>query len=108
MDSKLLLKGRAAAEPSVNNTAKGHKVARLRLAVTTQEFNSERYETEAKTTWYTIVFWDDLANLAEKYISKGTEISLGGYPRENEWIGKDGQRRTSTEIHATEFRLTSV
>lgn len=103
--SKLLLSGCAGADPTIITTSKGTKMAKLRLAVSEKQFNEVTREIEIKTSWHNIIFWDDLADLAERHISKGTRLTLGGYVRHRDWIDKEGRTRTTTEVHASEFKI---
>lgn len=105
--NKLLLSGHAGAEPTIITTSKGTKIARLRLAVSEKQFNEATQEIEIKTTWHNVVFWDDLADLAEQHITKGTRLTLGGYVRHRDWTGSDGKTRTTTEIHVSEFKIVT-
>lgn len=104
MTQKLMLSGYAGADPTIINT-RFHKIAKVRLAVSNKSFNEQSMEMAAKTEWYTIVFWDDVADLAERYIAKGTRFSVNGYPKQREWVDKDGVPHISTEINASEFKI---
>lgn len=105
--SKLLLSGCAGADPTIITTSKGTKMAKLRLAVSEKQFNEVTREIEIKTSWYNVIFWDDLADLAEQHITKGTRLTLGGYVRHRDWTDKEGRTRTTTEVHASEFKITT-
>lgn len=104
---KLLLSGYAGADPTIITTSKGTKMAKLRLAVSEKQFNEVTREIEIKTSWYNVIFWDDLADLAEQHICKGIRLTLGGYVRHRDWRDKDGNLRTTTEVHASEFKITT-
>lgn len=102
--SKLMLSGYAGADPTITNT-QFHKIAKVRLAVSVKSFDENSQQLTAKTEWHTIVFWDDVADLAERYISKGTRFSVNGYPKERSWKDKDGVVHDVTEINASEFKI---
>lgn len=101
---KLLLSGYAGSDPTIINT-RFHKIAKVRLAVSSKNFNEQSMEMATKTEWHTIVFWDDVADLAEQYITTGTRFSVNGYPKQREWVDKDGVPHISTEINASEFKI---
>lgn len=104
MTQKLMLSGYAGADPTIINT-RFHKIAKVRLAVSSKSFNEQSMEMGAKTEWYTIVFWDDVADLAERYITKGTRFSVNAYPKERTWLGRDGVAHQVTEYNASEFKI---
>ena len=103
--SQLILTGNVGSEPEVFTTSSFRKIVKVRLATTERYFDEESMETKVKTEWHTITFWDDIADLAEKYLTKGSRITVNGNPRQREWRDKEGQLHTSTEIHATEFKI---
>lgn len=103
--NKILLTGNAADTPAIKVTASGYMIARLRLATSEKVFNEDRHELDVKTTWHNIVFWNDIAELALKHISKGTKLYLEGIVKTRDWEDKEGNTRTTTEIHATHFKI---
>lgn len=103
--NKLLLTGNAADTPTLTTTASGYKIARVRVATSEKIFNQERYELDIKTTWHNVVFWNDIADLAVQHINKGTRLYLEGYVKEREWVDKNGNPRTTTEVHASHFKI---
>lgn len=95
--NKVIFIGRMGADPEVK-LAGSTKVARLRVA-TTEKWKTQDGEEKEKTDWHTIVAWRKLAEIAEKYIRKGTQVYVEGSLHYSEYT-KDGEKRFSPEITA--------
>ena len=91
-------------DPEVRSLETGVKVARLRLATTERIFNRQTNESTDHTEWHTITLWRGLADVADKYIRKGSQIYVEGRLRSREWE-KDGVKHTAVEIVADELKL---
>lgn len=103
--SRLLLTGRVGAEPEVKTTQSGKKMARVRLATTYKDFDETTQSVVDKTQWHTVVFWEELANLAERHIHKGVKIFVEGYPQKREYFDSLGEKRTAEQINAVGFSI---
>ena len=101
--NKAMLIGNLGADPEVRTTADGTKVATLSLA-TNFTFKNAKGERVTTTEWHRITAWRGLAEIAEKYLKKGSKlfvegrISYGSYE-------KDGITRYTTEIVADEITM---
>lgn len=98
--NKAQLIGYLGADPQVYQFANGNKKVRMRLATDTyrqKEFDGEEIQ---KTTWHTIVCWDEMAEIALEHFIKGSHILVEGMIQYCSYIDKDGQRRYVTEIKA--------
>lgn len=104
MINKVILLGNVGQDPEVRTLETGVKVARLRLATTERMFNRQTNETTEHTEWHSITLWRGLADVADKYVRKGSQIYVEGRLRSREWE-KDGQRHTGVEIVADEMKL---
>jgi single-strand DNA-binding protein len=100
MLNKVLLIGRTGDVPTVKTLDGGVKVATLRIA-TNEYFKDNKQHTE----WHTVVAWRGLADVAEKYIKKGSLIYVEGKIRRKKFNDKDGNERYSFEIQADVIRL---
>ncbi len=58
-----------------------------------------------RTEWHKIVVWGKQAEIAQQYLKKGSLIFIEGRIQSREWQDKEGQKRTSFEIVATNFRM---
>ena len=104
MINKVILLGNVGQDPEVRTLETGVKVARLRLATTERIFNRQTNETTEYTEWHTITLWRGLAEVADKYVRKGSQIYVEGRIRSREWE-KDGAKHYAVEIVADEMKL---
>jgi single-strand DNA-binding protein len=58
-----------------------------------------------QTEWHSVTLWRNLADVADKYVRKGSQLYIEGSLRTREWTDKDNQKRYTTEIVATEMKL---
>lgn len=104
MINKVILLGNVGQDPEVRTLETGVKVARLRLATTERMFNRQTNETTEHTEWHSITLWRGLADVADKFVRKGSQIYVEGRIRSREWE-RDGQRHYGFEIVADDMRL---
>ncbi len=105
MINKVILVGNVGADPEIRTLETGTKVARVRLATTERIFNRQTQETKEHTEWHTVVLWRGLADVADKYVRKGSQIYIEGSLRSNEWTDKEGAKRYGVEIVANDMKL---
>ncbi len=105
MINKVILVGNVGMDPEVRALDSGVKVARLRLATTERYTDRQTNETKEQTEWHTVTLWRNLADIADKYVHKGSQLYIEGSLRTREWTDKDNQKRYSTEIVATDMKL---
>lgn len=92
------------ADPEVRSLESGVKVARIRLATTERIFNRQTNESTDHTEWHTVTLWRGLADVADKYVRKGSQLYIEGRIRGREWE-KDGVKHFGVEIVADEMTL---
>lgn len=97
MINKVILVGNVGADPEVRALDGGLKVARIRLATTERVFIKEKNEYKENTEWHSITLWRTLADVADKYIRKGTQLYIEGKLRTKEY-DKNGVKCFATEI----------
>lgn len=102
--NKVLLIGNVGKEPEVRHLESGTAVASFTLA-TTERFKDKNGVFTDQTEWHNIVCWRNLADLTEKYITKGTQLFIEGKIRTRSWTDQSGQKRYTTEIVADNIRL---
>ena len=91
------LLGRVGTDPEMKYTQGGIAYTQLRLAT-----DRRRQNGEVEADWHTVVCWDKLAEAVNDYVSKGQRVYVAGRLAQRVWEGEDGQRRYSTEVHASE------
>ncbi|MCF0167708.1 MAG: single-stranded DNA-binding protein [Bacteroidales bacterium] len=102
--NKVILVGNVGRDPEVRHLEGGAAVANFSLA-TTERFRDRNGETREMTEWHTIVAWRNLADLAEKFIRKGSQIYVEGRIRSRSYDDQNGQKRTAFEILADTIQL---
>lgn len=101
--NKVILIGNVGKDPEVKHLDKGVSVAKFSLA--TSETYKKDNQKVTNTEWHNIVAWRGLAEVAEKYVKKGTPLYIEGKIRTRSWDDKDGNKRYTTEIVADTMQL---
>ena len=104
MINKVILVGNVGVDPEVRTLETGVKVARVRLATSERIFNRQTNETTEHTEWHTVTLWRGLADVADKYVRRGSQLYIEGSLRTREWE-RDGVKHYATEIVADEMKL---
>lgn len=92
--------------PKINQTKTGRKVASLSVATTEKGFTKQDGTVVAdKTEWHNIILWGKLAEIAEKYIRKGSSIFVQGKMRTRSYDDSQGVKRYITEIECETLQL---
>ncbi|MCB0409466.1 MAG: single-stranded DNA-binding protein [Flavobacteriales bacterium] len=96
--NKVILVGNLGKDPEVRYLEGGTAVANFPIA--TSETFKDRTTGERKTVteWHNVVVWRNLAEIAEKFLKKGSQIYIEGKLRTRQWQDKDGNNRYTTEI----------
>lgn len=95
--NRVVLIGNLGREPDLQHLEGNIAVAKFPLA-TTETYKDKNGTLVSQTEWHTVVLWRGLAELAQKYLHKGSLIYLEGRIRTRSWEDKDKNRRFSTEI----------
>lgn len=102
--NKVQLIGNLGNAPEVRTLDGGKKMARFSMA-TNETYRDRAGRKETETTWHHVVAWGKIAELAEKYLTKGKEIAIEGKLVNRTYNDKDGIQRYITEIVANELLL---
>lgn len=96
--NKVILIGNVGKDPEVRTMQNGSKVANLSLATSESWKDKSTGERKEKTEWHRVVIFGQLADIAERYVSKGSKIYVCGSLQTRKWTDKDGVEKYSTEI----------
>lgn len=96
--------GHVGADPEVRTFDNGNKIATTRIAVS-ERFTDRNNQPQERTEWIGLVFNAKLADLAEKYIRKGSTIYVSGKWHNREWQDQAGNKRQSTELTVLTLQL---
>jgi len=91
------LMGFLGNDPEVKSIGEKKKVARVSIA-TNDSYKNDKGEKIEETQWHNLVLWDRLANLAESYLHKGSEVSIEGKLSSRSYTDKEGTKRYITEV----------
>ncbi len=103
MINKVILIGRLGRDPELRYTPSGAAVANFSLA--TDERWSSNGETQSRTEWHNIVVWSKLAEICNQYLTKGRLVFIEGRLQTRDWEDKDGNKRRTTEVVASEMKM---
>lgn len=107
--NKVILLGHVGADPEVRYLEKGVCVARIRLATTERGYTAANgTAVPDRTEWHNIVLWRGLAEIAEKYVRKGSQIYIEGKLRTSQWNDQNGTTHLRTEIVADSMELVGA
>ena len=102
LKNKVNLIGRLGVQPEIVNMESGRKLARFTLA-TNENYKNKNGEWQSITQWHTINAWGKLAELVQKLLTKGQEIVVEGKLVNLSYENKNGEKRFSTVLEASEF-----
>ena len=94
--------GFLGATPEVKEISKTKKLAKLSMA-TNESYRNEKGDKIEETQWHNLVLWDKQAEIASKYLSKGSEVAIEGKLTTRNYTDKDGVKRFYTEIVVNEM-----
>jgi single-strand DNA-binding protein len=102
--NRVILVGRLGRDPETRYTGSGQAVANFSVA-TDESYKDRNGERQKRTEWHKIVVWAKQAEIAQQYLKKGSLVFIEGRIQSREWQDKEGQKRTSFEIVANNFRM---
>lgn len=97
--NRMMVIGNLGTDPEMRYTPNGNPVTSFRLA-TTRNYTSGDGERQQDTEWFTVVAWNQLAELCNQYLAKGRRAYVDGRLHSHSWEGPDGQTRFRNEIIA--------
>ena len=103
--NKVILVGNLGQKPEMRYTATQTAVANLSIATTESWKDKESGENRDKTEWHRVVFFGNLAEIAEKYLDKGSSVYVEGKIQTRKWQDKDGNDRWTTEILGNQLTM---
>jgi len=102
--NKVILVGRVGKDPEIRHLESGVAVANFSLA-TSENYVAKNGDKVSTTEWHNIVLWRGLAEVAEKYVKKGTQLYIDGKIRTRTYDDKDGNKKYITEIVADTMQM---
>ena len=106
--NKVILIGHLGDEVKMHYFEGGNSIGRFPIATNESYTNKQTGEKVTTTEWHNIVVRNKLAEICEKYLSKGDKVYCEGRIKTRQWDGEDGAKRYTTEIHVVEMTLLST
>ena len=104
LKNKVQLIGNLGNAPEVRNTESGKKLVRFSIA-TNESYRNAKGEKVTETQWHNLIAWGKVADIAEKYLTKGSEVAIEGKLMNNNYTDKEGVKKYATEIQVHELLL---
>ncbi len=105
--NKVQLIGNVGNAPEVRTTKTGKKMVRFSMA-TNEVYKNANGEKVTETQWHNLIAWGKIADIAEKLLSKGTEVAIDGKLINNNYVDKEGNKKYSTDVHVNELLLIGI
>lgn len=103
--NKVILIGNLGRDPEIRTTNDGTRIANFTLATNETWRDRTTGERRERTEWHRIVIFNErLAEIAEKYLRKGSKVYLEGQLQTRKWTGQDGRENYTTEVVLQRFR----
>ena len=103
--NRVQLIGNLGRDPEIRSTQDGMRIANLAVATSETWRDKMSGERKERTEWHRVVIFNErLAEIAEKYLKKGSKVYLEGALQTRKWTDQGGQERYTTEIVLNRFR----
>ncbi len=103
--NKVILVGNLGRDPEVRYMQSGDKVVNLAIATSERWNDKQSGERREKTEWHRVVVFDqNIADVAEKYLKKGSKVYIEGQLQTRKWTDQGGQEKFTTEVVLQRFR----
>jgi len=103
--NKVILIGNVGQDPEIRSFQSGGRVCNLSIATSERWKDRESNEQKERTQWHrVVVFNENLINLIEKYVNKGSKLFIEGQLETRKWTDSSGQDKYSTEVVLRNYR----
>jgi len=106
--NKVILIGHLGDEVKMHYFEGGNAIGRFPIATNETYTNRQTGEKVTTTEWHNIVVRNKLAEICEKYLSKGDKVYVEGRIKTRQWEGEDGAKRYTTEIHVVDMTFLTT
>jgi single-strand DNA-binding protein len=96
--NKVILIGNIGKDPEIRQTQDGKSIANLSLATSETWRDKNSGDRKERTEWHRVVIFGNLADVAKKYLRKGSKVYIEGALQTRKWADKDGADKYSTEV----------
>lgn len=103
--NRIILVGYLGKDPELRYTPQGMAVCNFNVATTERRKDSRTSEAQDITTWFRVTLFGRRAEVANQYLSKGKQVYIEGTLRQEEWVDRDGAKRTTLAVTATDMQF---
>jgi len=103
--NKVIIIGRLGNDPEVRSTPSGAAVAKFSVATSEEWKDKNTGEKKERTEWHRITAWGKLGEICGEYLAKGRQVYVEGRLQTSSYDDKDGVKRYSTEIVASDVQF---
>ena len=104
LKNKVQLIGNLGGNPEIRTTESGKKMARFSVA-TNETYRTAKGDRVTETQWHNLIAWGKVADIAEQYLFKGSEVAIEGKLINRNYTDKDGNKRYVTEVQVNEVLM---
>ena len=105
--NKVILIGNLGRDPEIKKLDSGATLASFSIATSEKYTDKQSGQKIEQTDWHDVVLWRGLAEVAEKYLKKGTKIYVEGRLKKRSWQDREGNTRYSIEVIGDEMTILS-
>jgi single-strand DNA-binding protein len=105
--NKVILIGNLGRDPEIKKLDNGATLASFSIATSERYTDKQSGKKIENTDWHDVVLWRGLAEVAEKFLKKGTKIYVEGRLKKRSWQDREGNTRYSVEILGDEMTILS-
>lgn len=103
--NKVQIIGHLGADPEVRQTTSGDSVTSIRVACTETWTDKASGQKKESTEWVNVTFYRKLAEIAGKYLKKGSQVYVEGRMKTDKFTDKNGVEKYSTKVEASEMKM---
>jgi single-strand DNA-binding protein len=103
--NKIIIVGHLGRDPELRYTPSGTPVCDFSVATSERRGKRDGGEGEEITTWFRVSMWGRQAEVANQYLQKGKQVYIEGRVSQREWTDREGNKRTSLEVHGTDMQF---
>ncbi len=104
LKNKVQLIGNLGNAPEVKTLESGKKMARFSVA-TNENYRNAKGEKVTETQWHNLIAWGKVAEIVEKFLTKGKEVAIEGKLINRSYNDKEGTKKYVTEIQVNEILM---
>jgi single-strand DNA-binding protein len=103
--NKVIIVGNVGRDPETRRLPSGDAVTNISIATTDRYRDKQSSEMRENTEWHRVAFFGKVAEVAEKYLKKGSQVYVEGRLRTRKWTDASGVEKYSTEIVAETMQM---